>query len=210
MLTLKRDMKNKIYLFVIVIGMLLIPTVLATCEEGQIDINSASLTELDEIPEIGPSIAQKIIDARPFETIDELIDVKWIGPTTLQKIKDDRIACISEEEEDEEPSEPQNPPEEKEEDEEEEDDDKGEEDEEEVEVKTTLDTPENLITSPPETIILDPKTIKSENDTKNKEEKFNVQNFLRNYSIHGFFIFCVLLAILLIIKRNKQNKNEFR
>lgn len=72
----------------------LIGNVLAECNEGQIDINNATLEELDEIPEIGYSIAQGIIDGRPFSSLDELIDVKWIGPTNLQQIKDDGIACV--------------------------------------------------------------------------------------------------------------------
>jgi hypothetical protein len=61
----------------------------------QIDINTASLAQLDAIIEVGPATAQKIIDARPFSSLDDLLSVKGIGPATLQKIKDQGIACVS-------------------------------------------------------------------------------------------------------------------
>ena len=39
-------------------------------------------------------MAQRIIDARPFSSINDLDRVKGIGPATLQKIKDQGVACI--------------------------------------------------------------------------------------------------------------------
>jgi len=47
--------------------------------QTKLDVNSASLTELEDVPGIGPSIAERIIEARPFKTADDLQRVKGIG-----------------------------------------------------------------------------------------------------------------------------------
>ena len=56
-----------------------------------ININSASETELEVLPGVGPVTAAAIIDYRtqngPFATIDDLIDVTGIGPSTLEQIR---------------------------------------------------------------------------------------------------------------------------
>lgn len=61
----------------------------------QVDINAASLTQLDELTGIGPTYAQRIIDGRPYSSLNELTNVKGIGPITLQKIKDQGLACVN-------------------------------------------------------------------------------------------------------------------
>jgi len=63
--------------------------------ENSIDINTATPEQLDEIIGIGPVMARKIISARPFSSIDDLLKVKGIGEKTLQKIKTQGIACVN-------------------------------------------------------------------------------------------------------------------
>ena len=62
----------------------------------KVEINTASLQQLDEITGIGPTIAQRIIDNRPFSSVDDLLRVNGIGEKTLQKIKDQGLAYIGE------------------------------------------------------------------------------------------------------------------
>jgi competence protein ComEA len=56
-----------------------------------VNINSASGTELEELPGVGPVTAAAIIDYRtqngPFAAVDDLIDVSGIGPSTLEQIR---------------------------------------------------------------------------------------------------------------------------
>ncbi|MDO8468030.1 MAG: helix-hairpin-helix domain-containing protein [Nanoarchaeota archaeon] len=69
----------------------------SSCEDNQIDINSASKEDLDKISGIGPVKADAIINARPFNSIDNLIDVNGIGNATLEKIKEQNLACVGSE-----------------------------------------------------------------------------------------------------------------
>ncbi len=56
-----------------------------------IDINHATLQQLDSLPGVGPVTAQRIIDYRnnvgPFKRVEDLLGVKGIGPKKLEKIR---------------------------------------------------------------------------------------------------------------------------
>lgn len=59
---------------------------------NKININSASLKELDSLEGIGAVRAQAIIDNRPYSTIDELSTKKIIPKSIFEKIKDEIVA----------------------------------------------------------------------------------------------------------------------
>jgi len=61
----------------------------------RVDINTASLEELQKITGVGPVMAQRIIEARPFYSLDELTRVRGIGPKTLEEIKKQGLAWIN-------------------------------------------------------------------------------------------------------------------
>jgi len=56
----------------------------------RVDINTADIEELDELPEVGPSTAESIIQYRQtngqFSSVDELEEIPGIGPETLEKL----------------------------------------------------------------------------------------------------------------------------
>lgn len=53
-----------------------------------IDINKATLEELDTIPGVGLVTAQKIINNRPYGALQELVDKKVFSKNALEKIKE--------------------------------------------------------------------------------------------------------------------------
>ncbi len=59
---------------------------------GKINLNTATLEQLDSLPGIGPAIAQRIIDYREkaggFKSVEQITEVSGIGEATLAKIKD--------------------------------------------------------------------------------------------------------------------------
>lgn len=61
-----------------------------TSEDSQstnVEINSATLNELINIPGIGPEIAKRIISARPITDLNELYNIQGIGPTVFTQIE---------------------------------------------------------------------------------------------------------------------------
>ena len=63
----------------------------ATSAAGIVDINIATLSDLDALPGVGPSTAQAIIDYRvangPYASIEDLLNVRGIGPSKLAAMR---------------------------------------------------------------------------------------------------------------------------
>lgn len=53
-----------------------------------INLNSASASELDNLPGVGTVTAQKIISNRPYTSVQDLLTKKVVGSSEYQKIKD--------------------------------------------------------------------------------------------------------------------------
>lgn len=56
-----------------------------------LNINTANIIDLLDLPKVGPVTAERIINYRndygPFKSVDDLLNIKGIGPKTLAKMK---------------------------------------------------------------------------------------------------------------------------
>ncbi len=56
-----------------------------------VDLNSATIEQLDALPGVGPVTAQKIVDYRqahgPFRSVDELDAIPGIGPARIENLR---------------------------------------------------------------------------------------------------------------------------
>ncbi|GAB10750.1 putative DNA-binding protein [Gordonia araii NBRC 100433] len=59
---------------------------------GKVDLNTATLEQLDALPGVGPVTAKAIVDWRAahgrFTSVDQLAEVDGIGPARLQRLRD--------------------------------------------------------------------------------------------------------------------------
>jgi len=69
----------------------IVPTPADASTGSPIDINTASAAELDELPGIGPALAERIVALRsergPFRSVDELELVEGISERTVEQLR---------------------------------------------------------------------------------------------------------------------------
>jgi len=80
------------HFFVVVLVLLLLlgfAGLLSSIFAGEllVNVNTATVEELQEVKGIGPVLSGRIVDGRPFAAVDSLINVRGIGPKTLLKFK---------------------------------------------------------------------------------------------------------------------------
>jgi competence ComEA-like helix-hairpin-helix protein len=156
----------------------------ASCNSTQININTASVEELDKLTGIGPVYAGRIVEMRPFNSVEDLINVSGIGEATLNKIKSQGLACIEEEIVKNETIN-------------------------EVEKEAIKTEEENIVEEIKiETINLTPITLNSVNSKDIKSED-NKEILKRNLSFYGIISFCIVFGVLFLLNKRK-NRNEFR
>jgi DNA uptake protein ComE-like DNA-binding protein len=63
------------------------PAKLIPSSAGKLDINVATKEQLEDLPGVGPVLADEIIGARPFRSADDLRDVKGVGEKRYEKLR---------------------------------------------------------------------------------------------------------------------------
>ena len=60
--------------------------------DGKVSINAADATALEQLPGVGPVIAERIVAWRtengPFRSVAELAEISGIGPAMIERIED--------------------------------------------------------------------------------------------------------------------------
>ncbi len=64
----------------------------AAVDDGRVRVNTASVSELEQLPGVGPVLAARIAAHReengPFSTVEDLLDVSGIGEAKLASLRD--------------------------------------------------------------------------------------------------------------------------
>ena len=68
-----------------------VPAFAAAAPAGKVNLNSATVAQLEELPGIGPSLAARIVEHRQkngaFKSVEDLMAVRGIGEKNFTKIQ---------------------------------------------------------------------------------------------------------------------------
>src|SRR5215472_3418555 len=56
---------------------------------GKVDINSADVKALETLPGVGPAIAQRIVESRPYHSLADLEKVKGLSKTKVEAFRNE-------------------------------------------------------------------------------------------------------------------------
>jgi comEA protein len=88
--------KNKALAFGLVVAIVVFSLASAYAQsaapKAKVNINTASASELETLPRVGPKVAQRIIDFRTkngnFKKVEEIMKVQGIGEKVFENIRD--------------------------------------------------------------------------------------------------------------------------
>lgn len=91
-----RNVKVGVLIIGLILGLSLQPLLSlqagTKANDQKVNINTASLEELQKLPRIGPQIAKRIIDYRKengsFKKVEEIMKVRGIGEKVYNQLKD--------------------------------------------------------------------------------------------------------------------------
>lgn len=55
--------------------------------DHRVHLNSASTAALEDLPGVGPALARRIRDGRPYHRVEDLDRVRGIGPATVARLR---------------------------------------------------------------------------------------------------------------------------
>lgn len=76
---------------VFALALVVAPAFAADAPAGVVNVNTASATELERLPGVGPTVAQRIVEHREkngaFKSVEDLMLVRGIGEKSFERIK---------------------------------------------------------------------------------------------------------------------------